>query len=54
MLLSGASYRGGASEPYQSYATCRHCAMKHMITVIIYGLPSARALHAPDPCDKPY
>ena len=53
MLLAGA-YRGGASEPYKLYATCRHCVMKHMITVIIYGLPSARALHAPDPCDKPY
>lgn len=53
MLLAG-TYRGGASDPYKSYGTCRHCAMKHMITVIIYGLTSARALHAHDPCDKPY
>lgn len=53
MLLAGA-YRGGASEPYKSCGTCGHCVMKHVITVIICGFPSARALHAPDPCDKPY
>lgn len=53
MLLAG-TYRGGASDPYKSYGTCRHCAMKHMITVIIYGLPPVRVLHASDSCDKPH